>query len=76
MGEIWRLSATELAQNIRSRKISAREAAQAALARLEAVDPAINAVVDYRAEDVLAQADAVDAAPRAARRRVCSPAYR
>ena len=61
MGEIWRLSATELAQNIRSRKISAREAAQAALARLEAVNPAINAVVDYRADDVLAQAEAVDA---------------
>ena len=61
MGEIWRLSATELAQNIRSRQISAREAAQAALARLEAVNPAINAVVDYRPEDVLAQAEAVDA---------------
>jgi amidase len=62
LDEIWRLSATELAQNIRSRKISAREAAQAALARLVAVNPAINAVVDYRAEDVLAQADAVDTA--------------
>jgi amidase len=59
--DIWRLSATELAQNVRDRKISAREAAQAALERLEAVNPAINAVIDYRAEDVLAQADAVDA---------------
>lgn len=61
MGEIWQLSATELAQNIRQRKISAREAAEAALKRLEAVNPAINAVIDYRAEEVLAQADAVDA---------------
>jgi amidase len=61
MPEIWRLPATELAHNIRDRKISAREAARAALARLEAVNPAINAVVDYRPEDVLAQADAVDA---------------
>ena len=34
----------------------------AALARLDAVNPAINAVVDHRPEDVLAQAGAVDAA--------------
>ncbi|HTJ89248.1 MAG TPA: amidase family protein [Acidocella sp.] len=61
MGEIWQLSATELAQSIRRRKISAREAAEAALKRLEAVNPAINAVIDYRPEEVLAQADAVDA---------------
>ncbi len=61
MKDIWLLSATELAQNVKGRKISAREAAQAALERLEAVNPAINAVIDYRAEDVLAQADAVDA---------------
>jgi amidase len=61
VGEIWQLSATELAQSIRRRKISAREAAEAALKRLEAVNPAINAVIDYRPEEVLAQADAVDA---------------
>jgi amidase len=60
--EIWRLSAAALAQSIRARDISARAAAQSALARLEAVNPAINAVVAYRPEDVLAQADAVDAA--------------
>lgn len=62
MNDIWRLSATELASQIRSRKISAREAAQAALDRLNAVNPAINAVVDHRPEETLAQADAVDAA--------------
>jgi amidase len=61
VGEIWQLSATELAQSIRRRKISAREAAEAALKRLEAVNPAINAVIDYRPEEVLAQAEAVDA---------------
>ena len=60
MTEIWRLSATALAAAIRERKISAREAAQAALARLDAVNPAINAVVDHRPADVLAQADAID----------------
>jgi amidase len=61
MDELWGLPATELARVIRDRSISAREAAKAALARLEAVNPAINAVVECRPEDVLAQADAVDA---------------
>ncbi|MBV8914994.1 MAG: amidase, partial [Acetobacteraceae bacterium] len=59
--EIWRLSATQLADRIRWKAISAREAAQAALARLEAVNPLINAVVDHRPEEVLADADAIDA---------------
>ena len=62
MTDIWRQSATELSANIRARRLSAVEAANAALARLEAVNPAINAVVEYRADDVLAQAAAVDAA--------------
>lgn len=62
MNDIWRLSATELASQIRSRKLSAREAASAAIDRLDAVNPAINAVVDHRPEETLAQADAVDAA--------------
>ncbi|OYV34386.1 MAG: amidase [Rhodospirillales bacterium 20-64-7] len=62
MNEIWRLSATELAAKIRARELSARDAAQAALARLEAVNPAINAVVAHDPEDVLAQADGIDAA--------------
>jgi amidase len=62
MQELWRLSAAELAALIRSKKISAKEAASSALARLDAVNPAINAVVDHRPEDVLAQAAAIDAA--------------
>ncbi len=61
MKDIWRLSATELTSLIRARKVSAREAAQAALARLNAVNPKLNAVVDHRPEDVLAQADGIDA---------------
>jgi amidase len=60
--DIWRLPAAELASLIRSRKVSAKEAAMAALARLDAVNPSINAVVDHRPDDVLAQADAIDAA--------------
>jgi len=62
MQDIWRLPAAELAGLIRTRKISAREATQAALDRLDAVNPAINAVIDHRPDDALAQADAVDRA--------------
>jgi amidase len=62
MQDLWRLSAAEMAALIRAKKVSAKEAATAALARLDAVNPKINAVVDHRPEDVLAQAAAVDAA--------------
>jgi amidase len=62
MQDLWRLSAAEIAALIKTKKISAREAATAALARLDAVNPKINAVVDHRPDEVLAQADAVDAA--------------
>jgi amidase len=62
MQDLWRLSAADLARLIGSRKISAREAALAALSRCDAVNPLINAVVDHRPEDALAQADAIDAA--------------
>ena len=47
MTEIWRLSTAALAAAIRAREISARDAATAALARLDAVNPAINAVVAH-----------------------------
>nr|WP_225591527.1 MULTISPECIES: amidase family protein [unclassified Achromobacter] len=61
VSDLWRLSAVELAARIRKREVSAREAAQSALDRLDAVNPAINAVVDHRPDDVLAQAAQVDA---------------
>ena len=61
MEELWRLSAEELAGLIRTKKVSAREAATAALKRLDAVNPAINAVVDHRPDDVLSQAAEIDA---------------
>src|ERR1700741_4020651 len=62
MKDIWRLPAQELAGLIKSKKVSAKEAATSALARLDAVNPALNAVVDHRPDDVLAQATEVDAA--------------
>ena len=60
--ETWRWSAREIAACVAARTISAREVAADALRRLEAVNPAINAVVDCRPDDVLAAADAIDAA--------------
>jgi amidase len=62
MDNLWRLPAADLAALIRTKKVSAKEAATAALARLDAVNPAINAVVDHRPEEVLAQAAAIDTA--------------
>lgn len=62
MQDLWRLSAKDVAALIGSKKVSAKEVASAALARLDAVNPSINAVVDHRPEQVLAQADSVDAA--------------
>ena len=60
MTELWRLPAAELAHLVRTRKASAREAAEAALARLDAVNPRINAIVEYRPELVREQADRID----------------
>ncbi|WP_321949855.1 amidase family protein [Burkholderia cenocepacia] len=62
MTELWQLSATELAKRVRQRDVSAREVADAVLDRLDAVNPAINAVVEHRPDDVRQQADEVDRA--------------
>ena len=62
MQDLWRLSATDLASLIRSKKVSAMEAATAALARLDAVNPKINAVIDHKPSEVLAEAAGIDAA--------------
>src|SRR3954467_13542742 len=62
MQDLWRLSAADLATLVKAKKVSAKEAAKAGLVRLDAVNPKLNAVIDHRPEDVLKQADAVDAA--------------
>ncbi|SDX87716.1 amidase [Albimonas donghaensis] len=61
MAELWQASAAVIAARVRSRETSAREECEAAIARMQAVNPAINAVVDETAEAALAEADAVDA---------------
>ncbi len=42
--ELWRMSATELAEAIRSGQVSSREVVEAHLRRIEQVNPAVNAV--------------------------------
>ena len=62
MDALWRMSAAEIARLVRAREVSAVEVATDALARLDAVNPAINAVIDHRPDEVLAEAASVDAA--------------
>jgi amidase len=47
------MSAAELASLVRSRKVSAREVTEDALARLAQVNPAINAVVTEFPDEAL-----------------------
>ena len=61
---LWSWSAQRLAAAIRSGAVSAREAAQSSLQRVQAVNPALNAIVDLMADEALAAADAADAARR------------
>lgn len=58
---LWSLPATQIAALVRSRAVSAVEVTQSALARLEAVNPKINAVIEYRPEESLQAAEAIDA---------------
>jgi amidase len=60
MGEIWQLSATELAQRIARRQLSSVEVVNAHLARIDAVNPALNAVVRVLADDARAGAVLAD----------------
>jgi amidase len=59
-GPLWAWDAVDLARAIRTREISAREAVQASLDRLAAVNPRINAVVETLADEALASAAAAD----------------
>ncbi|MBF6989696.1 MULTISPECIES: amidase family protein [Cupriavidus] len=59
--ELWRLSAVDLARHIASREISCREAAASCLARLDDVNPRLNAVVEVLADEALHTAAEADA---------------
>lgn len=62
MTELWRWSADALARGIRTRQISSREAVQACLDRVRAVNPALNAIVQVLDDDALRAADEADRA--------------
>ncbi|HEV3012299.1 MAG TPA: amidase family protein [Actinomycetota bacterium] len=52
--------ATDVARMLRGRELSSRELTEAQLARIEAVNPGLNAVVELRVEQTLAEAAAAD----------------
>ncbi len=62
MDELWRWQAIELAQAIRTRAISSREAVQSCLLRTQAVNPHLNAIVQVLEDSALAAADSADQA--------------
>lgn len=62
MTQIWQMTATEIAEAVRSGEMSATEVTKAHLDRLDAVNPQINAVVQDCRADALEAAGQVDAA--------------
>jgi amidase len=60
--ELWRWTAEQMANGIRTRKISSREAVASSLKRIEQINPAVNALVEIFADSALAAADAADKA--------------
>lgn len=62
MNELCDRSAIDLAAMIAKREVSSREVVEAHLARIEAVNPTVNAITVVLAEQALAAADAADAA--------------
>ena len=62
MSELWQMSALQLAARIRNGESSSREVMEAHLARVDAVNPHLNAIVRRLDDEALAAADAADAA--------------
>ena len=57
---LWQWSASEIAAATHDGSLTAIEATEAALARMDAANPALNAVVVPMADEARAQADALD----------------
>jgi amidase len=57
MTEPWRWTATRIAEAVRDREVSCREVVESHLARIEATNPAINAVTRVLTDDALGLAD-------------------
>ncbi|KEJ87842.1 amidase [Sulfitobacter donghicola] len=58
---LWQFSATEIATATHAGALTATEATEAAIARMEAINPSLNAVVDSLADTARAEATALDA---------------
>ena len=58
--ELWRASASDLAQAIRNKTVSSREVVEAYLARIEQVNPRVNAITQVLAEQALSMAQQAD----------------
>ena len=58
--DLWRMSATDLAEAIRSRQASSQEVIEAHLRRIETVNPSVNAVTVVLAGQALAAAKEAD----------------
>ncbi len=62
MTELWQLGALELATKIRAKEVSSREVLEAHLARVDACNGQLNAIVRLLADEARAAADAADRA--------------
>jgi amidase len=62
MSELWQLGALELAEKIRNGETSSREVLEAHLARVDAVNPHLNAIVRRLDDEAKTAADAADRA--------------
>lgn len=71
MTDLFRLSASDIARAVRQRALSAVDVTEAHIARLDQVNPAINAVVQDGRDEALATAREIDA--RIARREDAGP---
>jgi amidase len=60
MGQLWESGASELAAMIRAKQVSSVEVIEAHLARIDAVNPAVNAVTEVLADQALAAARGAD----------------
>lgn len=60
--ELWQMGATDLAKAIARKNVTSREVVEAHLARIEAVNPTLNAVTVVLGDEALAAADAADKA--------------
>jgi amidase len=58
--ELWRWSATQLADGISTGQVSAREVVQSCLERIDAVNPGLNALIEVRPEEALEAAAEAD----------------